>query len=82
MNKVVNKVLLAGDRFMPQVYLRQPGFADSAFRPFRKNKERIQKFKDIGNSRHIYQNKLDKACFQHEIAYRDFKDLPRRRNFW
>ena len=64
------------------MYLRQPGFADSAFRPFRKNKERIQKFKDIGNSRHIYQNKLDKACFQHEIAYRDFKDLPRRRNFW
>ena len=82
MNKVVNKVLLAGDRFMPQVYLRQPGFSDSAFRPFRKNKERIQKFKDIRNSRHIYQNKLDKACFQHEIAYRDFKDLPRRRNFW
>ena len=81
MNKVVNKVLLAGDRFMPQVYLRQPGFSDSAFRPFRKNKERIQKFKDIRNSRHIYQNKLDKACFQHEIAYRDFKDLPRRRNF-
>ena len=44
----------------------------------RKNKERIQKFKETGNSRYIYQNKLDKACFQHDLAYGDFKDLTRR----
>ena len=43
-----------------------------------KNKERMQKFKETGDSRCIYQNELDKACFQHEMAYRDFKDLTRR----
>ena len=46
--------------------------------PFRENKERIQKFKEAGDSRYIYQNKLDKACFQHGMAYEDFKDLTRR----
>ena len=50
----------------------------SACLPFTKNKERIQKFKETGNSRYIYQNKLDKACLQHDMAYEDFKDLPRR----
>ena len=43
-----------------------------------KNKERIQKFKETGGSRYIYQNELDKACFQHDMVYRDFKDLIRR----
>ena len=43
-----------------------------------KNRERIQKFKERGDSRYTYQNELDKACFQHEMAYRDFKDLNRR----
>ena len=43
-----------------------------------KNKERIQKFKETGDSRYIYRNKLDKACFQHDRAYGDFKDLARR----
>ena len=45
---------------------------------FTKNKERIQKFKETENSRYIYQSELDKACFQHDMAYEDFKDLPRR----
>ena len=60
-----------------EMHLRQPGFRFmySACRPFTKNKERIQKFKETGDSRYIYQNKLDKACFQHDIAYRDFKDF-------
>ena len=43
-----------------------------------KNKERIEKFKETGGSRYIYQNELDKACSQHDMAYRDFKDLIRR----
>ena len=43
-----------------------------------KNKERIQKYKDTGDSQHIYQNKLDKACFEHDMTYADFKDLTRR----
>ena len=42
------------------------------------NKERIQNFKEIGDSRYIYQDELDKACFQHVMAYGDFKDLTRR----
>ena len=78
MNEIVNKFLLSGDKFMPEMHLRQPGFTYSYSVPFTKNKERIQKFKEIGDSRYIYQKKLDKACFQHEMAYEDFKDLTRR----
>ena len=78
MNKIVNKFLLAGDNFMPEMRLKQPGFTYSAFGPFTKNKERIQKFKERGNINYIYKNELDKACFEHDMAYGDFKDLARR----
>ena len=54
MNAIVNKVLLAGDKFMPEMCLRQPGFAYSACRPFTKIKERIKKFKETGDSRYIF----------------------------
>ena len=64
--------MLAGDMFMPEMHLRQPGFTCSVFEPFTKNKEKIQKFKEAGDSRQVYQNELDKACFQHHMAYRDF----------
>ena len=57
------KSLLAGDKFMPEMNLRQPGFIYSAYGLFTKNKERMQKLKDTGNSWCIYQNELDKACF-------------------
>ena len=63
---------------MPEKHLKQPGFTYSACRPFTKNKERTQKLKETGDSRYIYQNELDKACFQHDMAYGDFKDLARR----
>ena len=63
MNETVNKFLLAGDKFMPKMHLRQPGFTYSPCGPFTKNKERIQKFKETGDSRYIYQNELDKAYF-------------------
>ena len=66
MNEIVNTFLLAGDQFMPELHSRQPGFMYSACRPFARNKERIQKCKETGNSQYIYQNKLDKACFRHE----------------
>ena len=62
MNEMVNKFLLAGNKFVP----------------FTKNKERIQTLKETGDSRYIYQNKLGKACFQHDMAYGYFKDLNRR----
>ena len=59
------------------MHLRQPGFTYSACQPFTKNKERIQKFKENGDSQYIYQNELNKACFQHDMACGDFKDLTR-----
>ena len=67
MNEIVNKFLLAGDKFMPEMHLRQPEFTYSAYGPCTKNKERIQKIKEIGDSRYIYQNELDKACFQYGL---------------
>ena len=78
MSKIVNKFLLAGDIFMPEIHLRQPGFTHSACGPFTNNKERMKKFKETGDSRYINQNKLDKACFQHDMAYEDFEDLARK----
>ena len=63
MNDIINKFLLVGDKFMPEMHLRQPGFTYSACGPFTKDKERIQKFKQAGVSRYIYKNELDKACF-------------------
>ena len=78
MNKIVNKFLLTGDKFMPEMHLKQPGFTYSACGPFTKNKERIEKFMQTGNPDFIYENELDKACFQHDMAYGNFKDLPRR----
>ena len=78
MNEIVNKFLLAGDKFMPEMHLKQPGFTYSAFGPLTKNKERIQKFKQTGDTNYTYKNELDKACFQHDMPYGVFKDLKRR----
>ena len=60
------------------MHLRQPRFTYSACGSFTKNKKRIQKFKQTGDSRYIYKNELDKACFQHDMAYGDFKDSKKR----
>ena len=68
MNVIVNKCLLVGDTFMPEMHLKQSEFTYSACEPFTKNKERIKKFKETGDSRYIYRNELDKTCFQHDIA--------------
>ena len=78
MNNVINKFLLAGDKFMPEMHLRQPQFVYSACEPFTRHKERIKKFKQTGDTRYIYRNDLDKACFQHDSAYADHKDLINR----
>ena len=78
MNEIVNKFLLADNKFMPEMHLKQPGFTYSACGPFAKNKERIQKFKETGDTSYIYKHEIDKACFQHDMAYGDFKDLKRR----
>ena len=78
MKEIVKKCLLAGDKLMAQINLKQPEFTYIACRPLTKNKERIQKFNETGDSRYIYQNELDKSCFQHDIAFVDFEDLTRR----
>ena len=63
---------------MPEMHLRQPGFTYSTCGSFTKNKKRIHKFKQTGDSRYIYKNELDKACFQHDMAYGDLKNLTKR----
>ena len=77
-NEIVNKFLLAGNKFMPEMHLRQPQFVYSTCGRFTKNKERIQKLKKTGDTSYIYKNELDKACFQHDMTYGDFKDLAKR----
>ena len=78
MNTVINKFLLAGDRFMPERHLRQPQFTYSACGPFTKNEQSIQKFKETCDTNYIHKNELDKACFVHDAAYSDSKNLTKR----
>ena len=78
MNQTVNKFLLAEDKIKPEMHLKQPGFTYSACGPFTKNKQRIQKFMQTGDTNYIYKNELDKVCFQHDMAYGKCKDLERR----
>ena len=63
---------------MPELHLKQPGFTYSACGPFTKHRERIQKFRETGNLKHLYRNELDKACFAHDAAYSESKDLAKR----
>ena len=63
---------------MPEMHLKQPGFMYSACGPFTKSKERIEKFTQTGNTDSIYRNELDKACFQHNMAYDKSKDLTKK----
>ena len=79
MNEIVNKFLLVGDKFMPEMHLKQPGFTYSACGPFTKNKQKIEKFMQTGNKDFIYKNELDKACFQYDMAYGKSKDLAKRK---
>ena len=78
MNEIVNNFLLAGDKFMPELHLKQPGITCSACGSFSKNKERIEKFIQSGNTDFVYKIELDKACFQHDMAYGKSKDLAKR----
>ena len=78
MNEVVNKFLLVGDKFMPEMHLKQPGFTYSACGPFTQTKKRIEKFMLTGDTNFIYKNELDKACFQYDMAYGKTKDLVKR----
>ena len=69
---------MVGDKFMPEMHLRQPQFTYSTCGPFTKHKQRIQMFREIGDKHYIYKNELDRACFAHDAAYSDSKDLTKR----
>ena len=75
MNEIGNKFLLAGDKFMPEIHLRQPRFTYSACEPFTKTRKDYKSLKKLEHLRHIYQIGLNKLCFQHGMACGDFKHL-------
>ena len=77
MKNIINKFLLAGDKFMPEMHLREPQFVYSACGPFTRHKERIKEFKRTGDTRLLYRNELDKACFKHDAAYAKYKDVEK-----
>ena len=78
MNNIINKFLLVGDKFMPEMHLIQPQFIYSACGSFTRHKERIKEFKRTGDTRLLYRNELDKAYFKHYAAYAKYKDVENR----
>ena len=78
MNEILNTFLLMEDKFMLEMHLKQPGFTYNACGPFTKNKERMEKLMQTGNTDFIYKNEVDEACFQHDMAYRKSKDSVKR----
>ena len=77
-NNIINTFLLAGNKFMPEMHLRQPQFVYSAWSPFTRHKERVKEFKCTGDTRSLYRNELYKACFKHDAAYAKYKDVENR----
>ena len=73
MNKTITKFLLTGDKFMPELHLKQLQLTHSACGPFAKHLERNQKFKETGNLKHLFRNELHKACPTHDAAYSTVK---------
>ena len=69
---------MTGDKFMPELHYKQPGFTHSACGSFTKHRERIKKFRETGSLKNLYRNELDKACFAHGAAYSDGKNLVKR----
>ena len=72
------QILLTRDKFTPKLNFKQSGFTYSACRPFTKHRERIRKFRETDNLKHLYRNELDKACSAPDAAYSDSKDLTKR----
>ena len=68
---------MTGGKFMTELHLKQPGFAYSARGPFTNQRERIQKFRETENSKHLYINELDRACFDHDAGYSNCKELAK-----
>ena len=73
----MNKFWLTGDKFMSELHLKQPGFTYNTCEPFTKH-QRIWKFKETGNIKHLFRNESYKACFPHDVGYSHSKDLAKR----
>ena len=69
---------MTGGKFISELPMKQPGFTYSPRGLFTKHHERIQKFRETGNLKRLYRDELDKACFAHDAAYSDSKDLAKR----
>ena len=80
MNHIVNKFLLAGDKFMPEMHLRQPGFTYSACGPLIRNKQRIEKFLQRSDANYLYKNEMDKASFQHDVLMANERTYQKENN--
>ena len=78
MNKISNKRLLTGSKFMPELHLKQPGFTYSACRPYTKHREGIQKFRETDSLKHLCRNELVTTCFAYDAMYSNSKHLSRR----
>ena len=70
--------MLAGNKFIPKLHLRQPGFTYIACGPFTKHFERIQKVRETVDLKHVYKNELDNTLFAHDVAYSNSNDLAKR----
>ena len=78
MKELINKCSLSGDKYIPELHLKHPGFTYSACGPFTKHRKRIQKVKDTSNLKHLYRNKLNKTQFAHDTTYSVSKVLAKR----
>ena len=83
MNKIIIKFLLIKfllieDKFLSELNLKQPGFTYSACGLFTKHSKNMLKFREKGNLKYLYRSKLEKACFAHDVAYSNSKDLATR----
>ena len=77
---IINKFLLIGDKFMPEMHLWDPEIKKySACGPFTRHQKRINMFMKDGTLSHILKNRLDAACFQHDFAYAKYKNRENRR---
>ena len=78
MNQIINKFLLAGDKLMPEMHLRQPGFTYLPCGPFTRHQQKIPKFMQTGDTNYIYRNEFGKACFAQDAACSASKDSSKR----
>ena len=78
MSKINNKFLLTEDKFMPELHLKQPGITDGACESFTKHREKIKRFRETGNLKLLKRNELDRACFAHNAAFSNSKDIAKR----